>query len=129
MPVQHQLQVLLKPFGVPLTGFYYCPHYPDGIVEPYAIACDCRKPKPGLLFTAARNHGIHLEQSWFIGDILNDVEAGRAAGCRTVLLDNGNETEWELAPARVPHFQVANWSEAARVILANSVDRSPQLIP
>jgi phosphoglycolate phosphatase-like HAD superfamily hydrolase len=51
-----------------------------------------------------------------IGDILNDVEAGRAAGCRTILLDNGGETEWRLSPAREPHFKAAGLLEAAEII-------------
>jgi phosphoglycolate phosphatase-like HAD superfamily hydrolase len=51
-----------------------------------------------------------------VGDILNDVEAGRAAGCRTVLLNNGKETEWILSTRRLPHHIVANLDEAAAVI-------------
>ncbi len=51
--------------------------------------CDCRKPKPGMLLTAARKHGIALSQSWMVGDRWRDVGAGRAAGCKTVFLDYG----------------------------------------
>lgn len=116
-----KLQMLLQPFGVSFSGFYYCPHYPDGVIESYAIACQCRKPQPGLLLQAAQDHEIDLRQSWMVGDILHDIEAGRAAGCRTILIDNGNETEWELSPARMPHCQVANLCDAATTILANSV--------
>ena len=115
--VQQRLKDLLAEGGVTLTGFYYCPHYPDGI-SPYAIRCGCRKPQPGLILQAAADHRIDLSQSWFIGDILNDVEAGRAAGCRTILIDNGNETEWKLSRGRLPHHLVANLGEAARVIEA-----------
>jgi D,D-heptose 1,7-bisphosphate phosphatase len=114
-----RLQMLLQPFDVSFSGFYYCPHYPDGVVESYAIACQCRKPQPGLLLRAAQEHAIDLSQSWMVGDILHDVAAGRAAGCRTILIDNGNETEWELSPARIPHFQVAHLAEAANIILAH----------
>lgn len=123
--VKMQLRVLLQAFDVALSGFYYCPHHPNGVVASYAIACECRKPKPGLLLTAAQDHAIELKQSWFIGDILHDVEAGRAAGCRTILIDNGNETEWELTPARTPHFQVANLLEAAHIILNHPLSQSP----
>ena len=66
---------------------------------------------------AAADHGIDLRQSWFIGDILNDVEAGRKAGCRTILIDNGNETEWVLTPDRVPHHTAPNLDLAADYIL------------
>jgi D-glycero-D-manno-heptose 1,7-bisphosphate phosphatase len=95
---------------VPVDGFYYCPHRPDA-------GCACRKPAAGLIERAARENGIDLEASWMIGDILDDVEAGRRAGCRTVLLDNGNETEWHIAPQRVPDFIVYDLPQAASLIL------------
>ncbi len=114
--VEERLRQLLAEVGVPCLGFYYCPHHPDGVVQELAIACACRKPEPGLLLCAAADHDIDLAQSWFIGDILNDVEAGRSAGCRTILIDNGNETEWQLSPQRTPHYTVADLAEAAQVI-------------
>src|SRR5579871_2458964 len=118
--VERCLRELLAGVGVPLGGFYYCPHHPEGVQPAYARPCSCRKPEPGLLFRAASEHGINLHQSWFVGDILDDIEAGRRAGCRTILLDNGHETEWILAPLRQPHYTVANLHEAARKILQNS---------
>ncbi|MBD2460888.1 HAD family hydrolase [Oscillatoria sp. FACHB-1407] len=116
--VEQRLHELFAAVGVPLMGFYYCPHHPQGTLPTYAFECDCRKPRPGLIYQAAQDHAIDLTQSWFIGDILHDVEAGRAAGCRTVLLDNGNETEWELSEARLPHHLVTDLAEAARLIVA-----------
>jgi D-glycero-D-manno-heptose 1,7-bisphosphate phosphatase len=65
-----------------ITEVYYCPH----ASQP---PCDCRKPAPGLLLRAAREHEIDLKQSWFIGDSDTDVEAGRNAGCKTVRIVNG----------------------------------------
>jgi len=115
-PVQHRLAERLAQYGVTLDGFYYCPHSPDGVISRYAIPCTCRKPMPGMLLRAAAEHGIDLAQSWMIGDILNDVEAGRRAGCRTVLIDNGNETEWKLSPLRTPHFKAANLHVAGTLI-------------
>ena len=56
------------------------------------IDCDCRKPKPGLLLRAAADFNIDLEKSWMIGDGKNDVGAGKAAGCKTVLLTTENES-------------------------------------
>jgi len=114
--VHARLAELLAEFGVPLAGFYYCPHHPEGRVPAYAIECTCRKPAPGLLAAAAADHGINLTQSWFIGDILDDVEAGRRAGCRTVLIDNGNETEWRRSPSRMPHLVASDLVEAAELI-------------
>lgn len=124
--VEQQLRTLLAYAGVVLTGFYYCPHHPNGDIESYAVDCTCRKPQPGLLLQAAHDYGIDLSQSWFIGDILHDVEAGRVAGCRTMLIDNGNETEWQLSPQRLPHHLVSDLHEAAQVILA--IDRVAELV-
>ena len=118
--VEARLRELLGEIGVPLAGFYYCPHHPDGSVAEYAVACKCRKPRPGMLVRAAREHDIDLARSWFVGDILHDVEAAHRAGCRAVLLDNGHETEWELSAVRTPDVLVRDLAEAARAIVANT---------
>jgi D-glycero-D-manno-heptose 1,7-bisphosphate phosphatase len=73
------LQRELAPYGVRIEGFYYCPHQVEA-------NCECRKPKPGLLLRAAEQLGLDLSASWMIGDSETDVEAGRAAGCQTLLL-------------------------------------------
>jgi histidinol-phosphate phosphatase family domain/HAD-superfamily hydrolase, subfamily IIIA len=65
-----------------IDAIYYCPHETSP-------PCRCRKPQPGMLLDAARDHNIDLAQSWMIGDSAVDVEAGRRAGCRTILLANG----------------------------------------
>ncbi|KAF3885354.1 MULTISPECIES: D-glycero-alpha-D-manno-heptose-1,7-bisphosphate 7-phosphatase [Nostocales] len=116
--VEEHLRNLFGEFGINLSGFYYCPHHPDGVVSEFAIACDCRKPAPGMLLRAARDRNIDLHASWFIGDILNDVEAGHRAGCKTILINNGNETEWELSPLRTPDFIVSDLAEAAQAIFS-----------
>ena len=118
--VETRLRELLAEAGVSLGGFYYCPHHPQGCVAGYAIACDCRKPQPGLVVRAAQEQGLDLSQSWFVGDILDDVEAGRAAGCGTILLDNGNETEWHLSPQRMPDVLAVDLQHAASMILRGS---------
>jgi D-glycero-D-manno-heptose 1,7-bisphosphate phosphatase len=64
----------------------FCPDHPEGVVEPYVRDSDRRKPKPGMLLDAARESGLNLKRSWVIGDAPRDVEAGRRAGCRTILL-------------------------------------------
>lgn len=99
--------------GVELSEFYYCPHDPVGAVKEYSVACRCRKPEPGLIFKAARDFNIRLDGSWMIGDILNDVEAGNRAGCRTIMIDRKNETEWLMNEWRKPDFIVVNLLEAA----------------
>ncbi len=114
--VQARLRELLAEAGAALDGFYYCPHLPDGLVPEYAVACDCRKPGTGLLRRAAEEHELDLGASWLIGDILDDVEAGRRAGCRTILIDCGNETEWTVTPDRVPDYLAADLAQAACII-------------
>jgi histidinol-phosphate phosphatase family protein len=110
--VEHHLRRLLAREGVPLAGFYSCPHL--------AAGCSCRKPQPGLLRRAAEELRIDLAASWMIGDILDDVEAGRSAGCGTVLLDNGGETEWQLSRERMPDMLADDLHHAASMILRGS---------
>jgi len=119
--VEAELVRMFAECGATLAGAYWCPHHPDGSVAPYATACDCRKPAPGLLLRAAREHRLDLARSWFIGDILDDVEAGNRAGCRTILLDNGHETEWIEGPQRVPNARAADLHEAARIVAGDAL--------
>jgi D-glycero-D-manno-heptose 1,7-bisphosphate phosphatase len=114
--VEEHLNDLFLACGFRLTDCYWCPHHPEGVVPDYALVCTCRKPLPGLLHAAAREHDLDLQQSWMIGDILNDVEAGRRAGCHTVLLDVGNETEWRRSPLRTPDHVAFDLLEAAGFI-------------
>ncbi|MDI3342039.1 MAG: HAD family hydrolase [Sphaerobacter sp.] len=101
--------------GVRLDGIYHCPHHPDGVVPALARRCACRKPAPGMLHRAARELGLDLGRSWLVGDILDDVEAGRRAGCRTVLVDLGTEA-LPGAAERWPDFVARDTSHALRII-------------
>ncbi len=105
--IEVELERRFATCGATLGGFYYCPH--EG-------GCDCRKPAPGMLLHAALRHRLDLAQSWMVGDILDDIEAGRRAGCRTILVDNGNETEWKLSARRTPHHCVRDLDAAAAII-------------
>jgi histidinol-phosphate phosphatase family protein len=118
--VERRLRELLAAAGIGLDGFYYCPHHPDGSVERYTRICRCRKPAPGLIEQAAADHDVDLASSWFVGDILDDVEAGRRAGCRTVLIDNGNETEWRHGALRRPDLVAPDLAAAARWMVASA---------
>ena len=110
--------------GITLLDVLVCPHAPG---EGGAPACLCRKPAPGLLTRAARLHRLDLAASWMVGNTLDDVEAGRRAGCRTVLLDSGGETVWRRSPMRTPHARLQDWDEVAHLVLAGGhpVDNSP----
>lgn len=72
--------------GVDITGVYHCPHHATEGRGEYRIDCDCRKPKPGMLLAAAKEHDIDLSQSIMIGDKITDMEAGRAAGVKKCIL-------------------------------------------
>ena len=80
------MKARLSEKGVSLDGEYYCLHHPEAIVAQYRIDCECRKPKPGLILKAAKDMDIDISSSWFIGDNLSDIKAGKNAGCHTLLL-------------------------------------------
>lgn len=115
--VRDRLVELIAPSGVRLRAFYYCPHHPSGTVPRYALECQCRKPQCGLLIKAQAALGVDLARSWMVGDILDDVEAGRRAGCRTALVDNGGETEWVQGPLRRPDVVARDLAAVARAIV------------
>lgn len=110
LQVEKRLKELLKEEGIDLNAFYYCPHTNED-------NCWCRKPQPGMFLKASEDFKINLLESWMIGDILNDVEAGNRAGCKTILIDNGNETEWIINEYRKPNFKVKHINEAAEIII------------
>lgn len=88
----------LEAGGAHVDAYYYCPHHPSGIVEGLNHACDCRKPRPGLLLRAAADLDIDLGRSYLVGDRWHDLEAGRAAGTRAVLVRTGYGAADERAP-------------------------------
>lgn len=107
----------LARLGVRLAGIYHCPHHPDGVIPALTMACDCRKPQPGLLLQAAAELRLDLRHSWFLGDILDDVEAGTRAGCRTVLVDVGTEAP-PGQPLRQPDFVARDTVHGLRIVRA-----------
>jgi D-glycero-D-manno-heptose 1,7-bisphosphate phosphatase len=78
----------LERFGAFVDAWLYCPHHPSGKGS-YSLPCSCRKPLPGMLLEAAHRFGIDLDQSVMIGDKAVDIDAGRAAGCRPILVRSG----------------------------------------
>jgi len=109
--VQRHIERLLAAEGAGIDAWFSCPHAADG-------GCACRKPAAGMVLRAADDLGIDLARSWLVGDILDDVEAGHRAGCRTVLLHAGSETEWRRSPIRTPDHRARDLRKAASLILA-----------
>jgi histidinol-phosphate phosphatase family protein len=106
----------IRGLGGRWAGFYACPHHPTGVNE-YAIDCDCRKPAPGMLREAASDLGVEPAACWFVGDTWMDVAAGRAAGCRTILVGPEWRTTWP-EPDRTPDHAVPDLLAAARITVA-----------
>jgi D-glycero-D-manno-heptose 1,7-bisphosphate phosphatase len=102
--VNARLSELLGAFGAFLDGIYVCPHEID--------ACDCRKPKPGLLWQCAADHpDLDLSQSVMIGDVETDIAAGLAAGTQTILID-------ESSTPTAAQFRVPDFAAAVEVVLS-----------
>ena len=94
--VNSALVLMLKDEGAYLDGVYVCPHHPTEGAPPYRTVCDCRKPKPGLLYRAAADHGLDLAQATLVGDKPSDLVTARAVGARSVLVLTGYGLgEWE----------------------------------
>lgn len=112
--IHERLKELLALKGAALDGIYYCPYHPDGVIPDYTKDSDWRKPRPGMLRAAAAEMDLDLTRSWMVGDQPSDVGAGRAAGCRTILIRSGPATHD--AKADSPDHIAVNIREAAAMI-------------
>jgi len=97
--VHDALDAMLRSYGAHVDAFYFCPHHPRATIERYRLACECRKPRPGLLTRAASELALDLGASVMVGDRLSDVTAGARAGCKTVLVTTGKHLA---PPSRAP---------------------------
>jgi D-glycero-D-manno-heptose 1,7-bisphosphate phosphatase len=119
--VDERLAALLAERGVTIAASYRCPHLPNAPLPEYAVACDCRKPLPGLIFRAAADLSLDPKRSWAIGDRPRDIAAGAAAGCRTVAVDPGPPPrEPEDFGATQPDYRAHDLVDAARRIIAHT---------
>ena len=119
--INDHMQNLLINAGAPLfDGIYFCPHHPNATLLSYRTVCECRKPEPGLLFQAAREHAIDLSASIMVGDRITDIIAGNRAGCRTVLVQTGKhnlppiETNEPLDELVQPDYMCLDLLQAAK---------------
>lgn len=112
--IHRRLAALLREaYGLNLLEVAMCPHDPDD-------GCSCRKPKPGMLKDLARRHNLNLARSWMVGDSESDVEAGRSAGCRTILVGEKQDT---LAEHRVQN--IADLPGRLRIVLDQGLFPAP----
>ncbi|MDD5011185.1 MAG: HAD-IIIA family hydrolase [Phycisphaerae bacterium] len=114
--IHERLKQLLAEHNAYLDRIYYCPYLPDGAVSKYRKDSDWRKPKPGMLLAAAREMKINLAESWMIGNSYIDVAAGKAAGCRTVLIKSNIKPPVKNQDDPDPDFEAINMREAVNVV-------------
>jgi D-glycero-D-manno-heptose 1,7-bisphosphate phosphatase len=82
---QHLIEELISE-NANVDAEYYCMHHPQAQIPELKVICDCRKPEPGLIIKAADELDIDLKSSWMVGDGLTDIQAGKSAGCSTILI-------------------------------------------
>jgi D,D-heptose 1,7-bisphosphate phosphatase len=110
--IHDKMVTALRDEGVTLDGIYYCPHHP-------ADQCICRKPSPAMVLDASSRYSVALEDSFFIGDRLSDIQTGRRAGCGTILVltGAGRETLGDLAASLRPDCVARDLDDAVTWIL------------
>jgi len=113
--IHERLRELLAAKGATIDKIYYCPDHPEGVIEQYRKDSDWRKPKPGMLLAAAQELDIDLAKSWMIGDTERDTEAGRSAGCRTILIST-TRSEYGYPEKSRPDHVAVNMREAVNIV-------------
>ena len=113
--IHDRLRELLAAKGATLDAIYYCPYHPEGTVPEYRKDSDWRKPRPGMLLAAAQEMDLDLSRSWMIGDSDRDVQAGRSAGCKTILI--GSTASESADPEQnKPDYVAVNMREAVNIV-------------
>jgi D-glycero-D-manno-heptose 1,7-bisphosphate phosphatase len=116
--VMAKMRAVLEAAGGNIDGVYYCPHAPGA-------GCDCRKPQPGMLLRAGREHRLDLEHSYLVGDQAGDIECGRAVGARTILVKTGLPEEGPDVRVTRPDHVAKDLGEAVAWILQDSHRQPP----
>ena len=117
--IHNRLRSLIAEHGASIDQIYYCPHHPDQLIsggrKDLNIVCDCRKPEPGLIITAAREMKIDLNMSWMVGDMTSDIEAAKRAGIRSILLAKEGDVDNQLSVR--PDAKCLDLQDAVELIL------------
>ena len=82
--IHNKMKSVLKQHEVTLTDIFYCPHHPE-----FTGSCNCRKPNSGMILESKKKYNIDLDNSYMVGDTLNDIQTGLAANCKTILVLTG----------------------------------------
>jgi len=113
--IHMKMETELGKHGAYIDDLFYCPHHPDkgfaGEVLEYKMECDCRKPKPGMILQAAEKYNIDLSASWMVGDDKRDVNAGKAAGCKTAFIIDPKEKKYTMNIANVYCISLKEFTE------------------
>ncbi|MDA0986623.1 MAG: HAD family hydrolase [Bacteroidetes bacterium] len=110
------LSTMLLKEDAHITKYYYCPHLIDGVVNNYAIDCNCRKPKLGMLQKAKDEFGINLNSSFIVGDKLADVQTGFNAGMKSILVETGYGIKHKTEAEKYANYVTKNLYEASLII-------------
>lgn len=88
--INEEIKKQLRDHNINITDIFYCPHHIAGKIKKYSIKCNCRKPNTGLINIAVEKYNIDLSKSYVIGDKDSDIQLGKNAGCKTILIKNNN---------------------------------------
>ncbi|MDD4877890.1 MAG: HAD family hydrolase [Candidatus Nanoarchaeia archaeon] len=116
--VNNKVLELLADEGARIDATYMCFHHPIHGIGDYKIECECRKPKPGMILKAAKEHGIDLKQSFTIGDKTGDIKSGFLAGTKTILVQTGYGGDDGFKDA-TPDYTVKDLYEAASIMIGD----------
>ena len=106
--IHHKMKAELKKQNAKINRIYFCPHNIED-------NCNCRKPKPGLILKAAKDFNINLSKSYVVGDDLTDIEAGKKAGCKTILITKNRDLFFKNKDEK-PDYIVSKIINAVKII-------------
>jgi D-glycero-D-manno-heptose 1,7-bisphosphate phosphatase len=129
--LHEKLRGLLEERGAKLDAVYYCPHHPSAGEPPYRQSCDCRKPNLGMIRRAEKQFSVVPRLSYMVGDKLSDVEFGRNAGCKAILVLTGyGKGEWEYNRSKYsanPDYVARDVLDASQWIINDVISGQPKL--
>lgn len=123
--VHDKMNKLLAETGAHVDGIYYCPHHPEAKEKRFRAACNCRKPKPGLVLQASEEMGLDPKRSYLVGDRWSDIKTAANCGATSILVRTGygRGDEQYIGPQQEiqPDFKADDLLEAVKLILSKKV--------